>query len=268
MRHLVLAGVALLFAAACGGAASGAEETFDGIDASALSDAPDPAGACDAARIRDHVVRVYSAGADSAAGGLPMHRGHDRNMFRLLGFVYDADDSASLDEAEQAAIVSDFTAGCAAFAARLLAEFDTDGDGTLSAEELAAARATLAARHPAPLPGDRHPPEDGSTDDVRPPPPPDGATDDATDDADRPPPPDGSGHRGPPPDGACPRRDGSAGQGARPSPMQGLVAEYDVDGDGTLNAEERATLRAAVRARIVAGESPFARPGPAANPGT
>lgn len=73
-------------------------------------------------------------------GRRPHHRGH-------LAPIYDADESRSLDDTEQAALVADLTAGCSARNAAVLADFDVDASGDLSQEEWDAARASLRAAH-------------------------------------------------------------------------------------------------------------------------
>ncbi len=73
--------------------------------------------------------------------------------FHFMRWVYDADDSGDLDEAERATLLDDHTARCEAMQARLLAEWDADGDGALSDDELEAARAA----HEAERDGDRAP---------------------------------------------------------------------------------------------------------------
>jgi hypothetical protein len=233
-RHL-LAAVMLIGAAACGTTTSTA--TDDGSAGSALSAAPDPGGQCDPAAIKDLVVAAYAANAAIAAGTATtadadlakQGRHHHFGQLVQLGFVYDADNSASLDDTEQAAIVSDFTTGCAATAAALLTKYDTSGDGTLDATELAAARAAI---HPNGPDGDG-PHGDGG--------------------------PGGpGGHHG---DGARP--DGGT-PGVRPDPLARLVTLYDANADGILDADEATSLRADVRARIVLGEPPFPKPVPPA----
>jgi hypothetical protein len=228
---LVIAAVGAL---ACG------EETLtavveDGATGSALNGtAPSPSGECDATKIKDNIVASYGASATLTD--------HHARRYADLGVVYDGDDSGTLDETEQAAILADFTAGCTAIKARVVAQWDTDGDGVLSETELAAAQAAHDAEHPPCPEGERH----------------------------------GRGHhRGPPPDadgGTPPARpphdhvDGDRPErpahdhADRPSPM---MAEFDTNADGTLDATEKAAMRTLVKARIAAGERPFQPPAPA-----
>lgn len=66
-------------------------------------------------------------------------------MFHVLGLVYDLDLSRSLDDAERATLFEDMTARCEVIRAAVVAEYDLDGDGVVSAEEEAAAVADIEA---------------------------------------------------------------------------------------------------------------------------
>ena len=62
-------------------------------------------------------------------------RGHRHHKLRRIRWIYDADNSRSLDAAEKATLHADIEARCANIRARHLERFDSDADGTLSAEE-------------------------------------------------------------------------------------------------------------------------------------
>ena len=157
------------------------------------------------------------------------HQGADPNMRRdlmtVLNMVYDTDLDGTLSDSDRAQLLEDFTVRCEAMQARMLEDFDTDGDGELSELEHEAARAQVEADHE-----EMHsnmagtcgpPPEDGQA-------PADGQA-----------PPEGQkGDNGPPP--SC--------------FVDSLVAEFDLDGDGELSDSELATLQDTVRARILSGE--------------
>lgn len=66
-------------------------------------------------------------------------------MFHVLGLVYDLDLSRILDDAERATLFEDMTARCEVIRAAVVAEYDLDGDGALSAEEEAAATQDIEA---------------------------------------------------------------------------------------------------------------------------
>jgi hypothetical protein len=224
--------------AACGGndTTGTAADVDDGSFGSALGEgSPEPGGQCDATKIRDGIVANFTADAP------PTHGRHGRRWAEL-GLVYDANDDGTLDAAEQQAIFDDFSAGCAAIRTQLLAKWDTDQDGTLSESELAAARtaheAEEAAREAA-RGDDRHDGRHGEG----------GRRGGKGGKGGR----HGDHHGGRDGDGDHDRRD----HAARPSP---LVKEFDANGDGSLDAAEKATMRSTVRARIAAGERPFTKP--------
>jgi Ca2+-binding EF-hand superfamily protein len=78
-----------------------------------------------------------------ALGGA--HGPHGHGLIRLLRIVYDIDQDGSFSEEELATLFEDFAARCDTLQAELLARFDTDLDGTLSAAELTVAAETLAS---------------------------------------------------------------------------------------------------------------------------
>ncbi len=163
------------------------------------------------------------------------HKGRERGpLMEMLGMVYDLDQSHELDESERETLFEDFEARCEAIHARVLEDFDADGDGELNEEEKESARAALEeerearrAEHEAAMEEQGGPPEQGQQ---------------------------GEG----PPEGA----EGTDGE--RPSMEERGIppwaASYDVDGDGQLSDEELSTLRAEARERIRNGEPPFEPP--------
>ena len=66
---------------------------------------------------------------------------------QFIRWVYDADGSQSLDEAEKELLRADLEARCDARASILLENFDSDGDGELSESEREAARDARRAHH-------------------------------------------------------------------------------------------------------------------------
>lgn len=74
-------------------------------------------------------------------------RRHRHHKLRRLRWIYDADNSGSLDAEEKATLRADIEARCEAKRAFILETFDTDGDGVLSDEEKEAARSAKRARH-------------------------------------------------------------------------------------------------------------------------
>lgn len=98
----------------------------------------------------EHGPRGPCAGTPSASEARPgrgMCRGggrgrgpHGPASFRRLLWIYDADSSGELDDAERAILEADLEARAAALEAATLAAFDADGDGALSDAELEAAR--------------------------------------------------------------------------------------------------------------------------------
>jgi len=166
-------------------------------------------------------------------GGRP---GGPRDGLRhLIGFVYDLDQSHSLEDSELAVIFEDFTARCGAIQASLLVEFDADGDGALSEAEQETARAAHEAR----MEAERAEMEACRCDGERP------------EHAE-----EGGRGEGPPPRGEG--RGEDSGEGRGEPPFGPLEQAYDVDGDGALSEAERSAAREALRAALRAGE----RPGP------
>ena len=108
---------------------------------------------CDPAADYAALVTTYDTDGDGAfsddeaeavhdaVGG---HRGHP-GPIHLLRLVYDLDQDGAFSDAELATLFEDFAARCDTLQAELVTRFDTDLDGTLSAEELAVAADTLAA---------------------------------------------------------------------------------------------------------------------------
>lgn len=80
-------------------------------------------------------------GPSGGPGGIDHHR------MMMLGFIYDADDSESLDDSERDTLFEDFQVRCESLHARILEDFDADGDGELSEEEKEAAREAIEAAH-------------------------------------------------------------------------------------------------------------------------
>ena len=83
---------------------------------------------------QDGEVRRHKPGKslrDRADKKRPRHRHH---KLRRIRWIYDADNSRSLDDAEKATLRADIEARCQNIRARLLEQFDTDEDGTLSEE--------------------------------------------------------------------------------------------------------------------------------------
>jgi hypothetical protein len=78
-------------------------------------------------------------GQGGPPGGIEQHR------MMMLGFIYDADDSESLDEDERETLFADFEVRCESLHARILEDFDADGDGELSDGEKEAALAAIEA---------------------------------------------------------------------------------------------------------------------------
>lgn len=137
--------------------------------------------------------------------------------FMRLRWVYDADDSHSLDDDERAELKSDLEARCEARQEKLILEFDGDGDGGLSDEEWQIARQTIGDR----IRDRRH--ETRAEFDT-----------------------DG--------DGQLSDDERRAAHDAMGERMGGkrerLIAEFDADGDGELSDEEKQAARESIRARI------------------
>lgn len=145
---------------------------------------PDPMRECDASGDFSHLLGQYDADGDGnldrrEEGDVDEARGfrgeEERHRvegaWAMLLAVYDDDGSCSLEETERTTLLDDFTARCDALQARLLEEFDADGDGALSAEEEATARASLQSRAPEGAPPERgERPEGGPCEGTVPPP--------------------------------------------------------------------------------------------------
>ena len=247
-------------------ATSGAEEkTVSSGDAVSPDDlpaalTPDPFRTCDAGSTyadlfgqfdadTDGVLDAAEAGTvqdtfDQAPGGA------DRLWMQwgMLLLAYDEDLDGALSETERATLLADFTTRCEVLQDKLIADFDADGDGVLSEAEQATAEAALAAEE-----AEHHSCEGMG-----------GEGDTAGPEGDGP--PDGdSGARGGdpfhlgPPEGAMVEVDG-----VPIAPP--LLDEFDANADGTLDNDEIAALRAAIRGRITSGD-PLMPPPPEGGPG-
>lgn len=134
-------------------AISGGEEEIspDGLGRG-NGEALDPMRSCDATGEHDG---LWARADGDGSGKLEQTeqedtvREHGRapRHFRLLRWIYDTDDSGDLSEAEREVLLADHTLRCEAMQARLLAEFDADGDGQLSEDERDAAREAREAMH-------------------------------------------------------------------------------------------------------------------------
>ncbi|MBI5494941.1 MAG: hypothetical protein HY904_07915 [Deltaproteobacteria bacterium] len=150
----------------------------------------------------------------------PPRRGPPRpEGWHKLMFIYDADDSRTLDQDERATLEDDLRAGCQARNANLLTRFDTDGDGTLSDAETQAARDAMHQQRLADITADL-----------------------TAADADA--------------DGSLSCDEQRAFREARRAEHMQQRAQFDTNGNHRMDDNERAALRAAVRARIRAGELP------------
>ena len=111
-------------------------ELFEDYDA-------DESGALDGAEPDD----VLEQGRRYAliAGRDDMERRQAEMRMHMLGLIYDTDESGDLSDAEKSVLFEDFTVRCDTLNAMLLADFDADGDGTLSESELQTAADTLNA---------------------------------------------------------------------------------------------------------------------------
>lgn len=145
-------------------------------------------------------------------------------VWALLSRVYDANDDLRLDADERATLFSDFTERCENLHARLLEDFDSDGDGALSEAELEDMADAMEEKH-------------------------------AECQAER----AAGGEAGERPAGAEGERRGPGGEpGERPDPRtmveMMLVDQFDTDADGWLGEDETEAMRSEIRARVVAGE--------------
>lgn len=155
-------------------------------------------------------------------------RQHRHHKLRRLRWIYDADNSRSLDDEEKANLRADIEARCEAKRAIILENFDADGDGTLSDEEKEAARAARRERHQ-----ERR---QNFVDNV-----------DAND------------------DGHISREEFRAARETRKANRQArraaLKAQFDADGDGELNDEEKNALREYLREWVRGEHFGEGRPG-------
>jgi len=228
-------------------AASTKEEVLvDGEDAAAASmpereAPPPPFSECDALGRFEDLRAEYDSDGDGTLSadeeqavldareerGDPADR-HMQGLWHMLGLVYDLDESHSLDDTERRTMLEDMTVRCDALQAQLLAEFDTDGDGVLSEDELAVATSEAEAAfeegHDQTCPGMEGGGAEGGGR------------------------PEGEG--APPEGGGEPPEFLEGGDRAVPPPF----VEFDTDGDGLLSDSELTTLRETMRERIRSGE--------------
>ena len=216
---------------------SGAEEkSVSSGDAASPDDLPaelqpDAFRTCDATATYSELFGLFDADTDgkldSAESGdvqdtyADAPGGSDRLLMQwgMLLLAYDEDLDQTLSATERASLLGDFTTRCDALQSRLIADFDADGDGVLSAEEEATAEATLAETD-----AEHHSCE--GMDQGEPP----------------------GEHGGQPPElGLTATVDGV------PLPPP-LMDEFDTSGDGTLDGTELEAMRTAIRARITSGE--------------
>ena len=143
---------------------NGPEETLSAraalgaVSTEADPDAPPLARECDADGFHAELLDSYDAdqsgqldGAEpddvtgAHAGRDDMERREAEMRMHLLGLIYDTDESGDLSDDEKAVLFDDFTVRCDVLNAKLLSEFDADGDGALSEDELRTAEETLRA---------------------------------------------------------------------------------------------------------------------------
>lgn len=223
-------------------AASTKEEVLlDGEDAAAAAmpehEAPTPMGECDAFARFQELQASYDTDGDGTLSATEEEaviaargdRGseadrHLQGLWHMLGLVYDLDESRSLDDTERAALFDDMTVRCDALQAKLVEEFDADGDGALSEEELATATEAMEAAF-----------EEGR----------EGTCPEGEMGGER---PEGDSGERPEELGPPPALEGDTR--AVPPPF----ADFDTDGDGVFSDAELATLRETVREQIRSGE--------------
>lgn len=98
----------------------------------------------------EHLDEGESASVEDAHGGRDEMAARDAEMrWHLMLLIYDTDEDGSLSDAEKSPLFEDFTARCEVLSARLLEDFDADGDGELSASELATAEEAIEAEREA-----------------------------------------------------------------------------------------------------------------------
>lgn len=213
------------------------EANEDGSDedvADATEDGPELVRGCGIKALRGSLVRRFDADGNGTLDAEEREAlseefgGHPRRFFHfwrpqrhhrlmLLKWVYDADESGDLSDAERAELEADLEARCEARKERLLEEFDADGDGTLSDEEWVAVHDAIKERWQA-------------------------RRAKLLEEFDK------NG------DGVLDREERLAAREAIRARIQerrdALKAEFDANGDGTLDAAERAALREYLRERI------------------
>jgi hypothetical protein len=196
-----------------------------------LSDALDDTDLCDFSAKREAIAARFDTDGDGvldeaerAALRAEAREGRGRRLgegrphhWRRVRWAFDVDGDRGLDATERAALVEALEARCERRHALALERFDTDEDGALSrAERLTRRTARAAAR------AERR-----------------DALVEAFDADD---------------DGALSRAELVAGLRARHDAHRAAVlATFDVDGSGRLDAGERAALKAAIRARVADG---------------
>ena len=160
--------------------------------------------------------------SDAHAGRDDMERRQAEMRMHMLGLIYDTDESGDLSTAEKSVLFEDFTVRCDTLNAMLLADFDADGDGTLSESELQTAADTLNAdREAMRAEMDERAGEAGD------------------------------------PLGAHGERPEPGSRGVPPG-----LEDFDTDSDGQFSDAELATCREALRERIRSGEPMFEPPPP------
>lgn len=217
-------------------------EQLAGASDRAEPDQPRLDGDCD---VSAHFEEIFARYDEDTSGELEApeeedvhaerdHRELHEKMRRIMAWVamettYDADDSLELDEEEREAVMADFTTRCEVMHARIVEDFDADGDGELSEAEAEEARAELEARRA------EHRAEGGER-----------------------------GPEGGPEMGEGGPQGGEMGEGGpeggeRPEPpsmeelREGFLAQWDTNEDGEVDADERAAGRAEMEERIVSG---------------
>lgn len=173
-----------LLLSATGGAEEGlvSRAAYGALGAESDPDQPPLLRECDADGTYHDIFASYDADGDGAldhpeqedvsdarADRGDIERREIEMRWRMMLLIYDLDEDGALSDSERATLFDDFTVRCEVLSDKLLAEFDADGDGTLSADELATATATLEAERAAhyaemgpPEGHDGPPPEPGS----------------------------------------------------------------------------------------------------------
>lgn len=125
-------------------------------------DQPPPMRECDASGTYTGIFSGYDVNANSRLDDAECqsvedaHAGRDdmaerdaQMRWHMMLLVYDLDEDGALSDTEKVPLFDDFTTRCQTLSAKLLADFDADGDGTLSDAELATAEAIIEADHEA-----------------------------------------------------------------------------------------------------------------------